>query len=91
MKIQSVWQGGFKSVVGNFRGYEFTVDLSMLQHGENVGPIPIEAFVMSFASCITTFYAKMAKNSILSWMKCVVMSKRKVGMKLLNELNSLCI
>lgn len=62
MKIQSVWKGGFKSVVENFRGHEITMDLPMLQHGENEGPIAVEAFVMSFAGCVTTFYAKMAKK-----------------------------
>jgi len=62
MKIQAVWQGGFKSVVENFRGHEFTLDLPMLQHGENAGPIAVEAFVMSFAGCVITFYAKMAKK-----------------------------
>ncbi|MDA3910709.1 MAG: OsmC family protein [Bacteroidales bacterium] len=74
MKIQSVWQGGFKSVVENFRGHEFAVDLPMLQHGENEGPIAVEAFVMSFAGCITTYYAKMAKklNFDLDEMRCDV-------------------
>jgi uncharacterized OsmC-like protein len=62
MKIQAVWQGGYKSIIENFRGHEFTVDLPMLQQGKNEGPIAVEAFVMSFAGCITTFYAKMAKK-----------------------------
>ncbi len=74
MKIQSVWQGGFKSVVDNCRGHKFTVDLPMLQHGENEGAIAVEAFVMSFAGCITTFYVKTAKklNVELEEMRCDV-------------------
>jgi uncharacterized OsmC-like protein len=74
MKIQAVWKGGFKSVVENFRGHDFTVDLPMLQHGENEGPIAVEAFVMSFAGCVNTFYAKMAKklNLELTEMYCDV-------------------
>jgi uncharacterized OsmC-like protein len=60
MKVTSVWDGGYKSVLSNGRGHTAVVDMPIEQNGTNTAPTALELAVMSLAGCITTIFKMMA-------------------------------
>ena len=63
MKSSARLIGPFASEIDNGRGHRVVTDLPAEQSGGNAGPTALELCVMSFAGCLTTIWALVARNS----------------------------
>ena len=67
MKARARWEGGHRTTLDDGRGHTVTVDLPLDEQGDNLGPSALELNVMSFAGCITTIFALVAKKRRLTF------------------------
>ena len=67
MKSRAEWVRNFQSVVDNDRSHGIVVDLPAGKNGDDQGPTALELAVMALASCISTIFAIIAKNSNVSF------------------------
>ena len=55
--------GNYKSVVDNGRDHDVVLDLPAALDGDDEGPTALELSGMALAGCISTIWAKVARNS----------------------------
>ena len=67
MKSTSKWIDGMRSVVDNGRTHSQIMDLPPAKGGVDQAPTAIEVCVMSFAGCVTTIFAVVAKKMRLDF------------------------
>ena len=60
MRVNSIWDAEYKSVVDNGRGHSLVVDLPKEEGGTDTGPTALELAAMSLAGCITTVFKMIA-------------------------------
>ncbi|HUT86448.1 MAG TPA: OsmC family protein [Elusimicrobiales bacterium] len=62
LKANCIWKEGFKADIDNGRGHNVKIDLPEHQGGTNSAPTALELTVMSFAGCVVTIFALLAKK-----------------------------
>lgn len=78
LKSNCVWQEGFKAEIDNGRGHSVSIDLPENKGGTNSAAMALELMVMSFAGCIVTIFALLAKKMQIEFNKlsCEVSAER---------------
>ena len=86
MRVKSIWQEKYKSIVDNGRDHKITMDLPYLQDGTDSGATALEVAVMGYAGCITTIYAMMAEKLKVSFTEMTCHLEAEKGVKTIEKI-----
>ena len=67
MRAVARWRGGVQTDLDDGRGHSVVVDLPKHEGGADLGPSALELNVLSFAGCISTVFALVARKRRLRY------------------------